>query len=136
MRRLLICGRRLLRSGWGWRRDLSVVRSPNMSALQGLPSAKEPDAMGAWSESGDTVWLPRSLYPKRSGAIAWAVKEWGVTWPEVRCTTVWMRYEPFVARGYTRDDGTVDPGWSEDHWYECEDGNVPGAFRAWRLESA
>ena len=81
---------------------------------------KQPDHMGAWSDGGDIVWLPRSLYPKRSGAIKWAVDEFDAMWTDVRCTTVWMRYEP---------EG------GEDFWREVEDGFAPDAFRAWRLEA-
>ena len=29
----------------------------------------EPDAMGVWSEEDGVVWLPRSLYPRRTDAI-------------------------------------------------------------------
>lgn len=90
---------------------------------------KRPDAMGVWAEEGDTVWLPREHYPKRSSAIAWAVAGWGVAWPEVRCLSRHMRYTPEV---HLYPDGS---GWSDDLWSEC-DRNEPGAFPVWRLESA
>lgn len=96
---------------------------------------KEPDAMGVWNESAETVWLPRSLYPNCIDAIKWAMTEWDVTLPEVRCLSRWMRYAPHVVGGYTREDGTVDPGWTEDFWIECP-ATEPGAFRVWRLEGA
>lgn len=99
------------------------------------PVPHEPDAMGVWSEDDELIWLPRSVYERRIDAIRWAMDQWQVSLPEVRCRSRWMRYTPFVARGYTRDDGTVDPGWSEDRWSEC-DRSEPGAFRVWRLEAA
>ena len=108
-----------------------------MSASEHFPIVEphEPDEMGVWSDGGDIVWLPRSQYPKRIAAIRWAMDQWGVTLPEVACLSRWLRYEPHVVGGFTREDGTDDPGWSEDRWYECEQ-DALGAFRAWRLESA
>jgi hypothetical protein len=82
--------------------------------------------MGVWEECGDTVWLPRSLYTKRSDAVKWATQEWGVHWLEVRCLSRWMRYTPYVF---------TDPDYIEDQWSECQRDD-PGAFRVWRLESA
>lgn len=86
--------------------------------------------MGVWSDGGELVWLPRSLYPKRQAAIMWAMEQWSCGFTEVRCRSRSMRYEPFVARA---PDGSV--AWSEDQWYECEE-DTPGAFRVWRLEGA
>lgn len=91
---------------------------------------KEPDEMGVWSDSGELVWLPRSLYPKRISAIVWAMETWTCGFTEVRCRARWMRYEPWISREL---DGSI--AWSEDQWHECEE-NAPGAFRVWRLEGA
>lgn len=76
--------------------------------------------MGAWTDSGDIVWLPHSLYPKRQAAIMWAMEQWDCNFIQVRCRSRSMRYEPDAA---------------EDQWSECEE-NTPGAFRVWRLEGA
>lgn len=76
-----------------------------------------PDRMGVWDEAGDTIWLPREHYPKRSAAIAFAVREWDVPWTGVRCLARHLR-----ARN--------------DHWYiECSPDH-PDAFPVWRLEVA
>ena len=91
---------------------------------------KLPDAMGVWSDGGDVVWLPREHYPTRMEAIRWAMREWAVTLPEVRCRSRWLRYEPHVARNA---DGSV--AWAEDYWIECAK-DEPGAFPGWRLEAA
>jgi len=94
----------------------------------------EPDEMGVWDEGSDTIWLPRSRYPKRSQAIQWALHQWGCDWLDVRCRSRWMRYTPRVVEGYTLD-GHTDPGWTEELWSEC-DKDEPNAFRVWRLESS
>ncbi|MCR4338586.1 MAG: hypothetical protein NUW01_01730, partial [Gemmatimonadaceae bacterium] len=95
-----------------------------------VPEIREPDEMGVWGEWDDTVWLPRSRYPRRIDAIRWAMQQWDVALPEVSCLSRWMRYEPHVERD---SDGSVL--WEEDRWWEC-DKDLSGAFRVWRLESA
>lgn len=80
---------------------------------------KEPDAMGVWSDEDATVWLPRSLYPKRIEAIRWAMEQWSCRFLDVRCLSRWMRFQ-------ARD-------W-EEWWIECGR-DEPGAFRVWRLEA-
>jgi len=76
--------------------------------------------MGVWSDSGDIIWLTLRDYPKRIGAILWAMDQWGVSLPQVSCVSRWMKLVP-------RE-------W-EERWVECE-GDEPGAFKVWRLESA
>lgn len=83
----------------------------------------EPDHMGVWTDAGDTVWLPRSLYPERSQAMTWAMREWSCLYLEVRCLARWMRWD-----SRPRD-------YPVDLWVECEKGD-DGAFRVWRLEAA
>ncbi len=94
------------------------------------PAPHEPDEMGIWNEDGDTIWLPRSLYPTRWAAIKWAMDQWTCSFLEVRCVVRWMRWTPFVARAL---DGSV--AWSEDQWFECKPDD-PSAFKVWRLEAA
>lgn len=90
---------------------------------------KRPDEMGVWSDGGETVWLSRDLYPKRSGAIQWAVNQWLCDWTEVSCLSRWMRYTPHIAR-----DAEGNELWRDDLWSECE-GTDERAFSVWRLES-
>ncbi len=88
------------------------------------------DALGVWSEDGWPIWLPLHFTPRRSDAIAWAVSEFHMTWPEVRCRKRWMRYEPYIAHNA---DGSE--AWRDDLWSECA-ADAPGAFQVWRLEEA
>jgi len=79
--------------------------------------------MGVHDEYTDVIWLPRSLYPKRSAAIRWLM-DWNVcAFTEVRCLSRWMRYTP-----QQEDDEGITELWTECYPYE------PGAFRVWRLE--
>jgi hypothetical protein len=78
-----------------------------------------PDAMGVHSEDG-TIWLPRSLYPKRADAMSMVAEHSGALFIQVRARARWMRYSPRA---------TVE--W----WVECAK-YEPGAFPVWRCEAA
>ena len=96
----------------------------------GQPGEPTIDAMGVWDEDSETVWLPRTHYARRIDAIVWAMQEWAVSLPEVRCRSRWLRYAP---REYRDEHGRVYD--VEDWWVECDRG-VAGAQAVWRLESA
>lgn len=91
-----------------------------------IPALHEPDRMGVWRENGETIWLPRSLYPTRASARTFCLSEadWPCAWIEVRVLARWMRHAP------ERDE------WNEyggEYWIECGR-DEPGAFRVWRCE--
>lgn len=88
---------------------------------------KLPDEMGIWTDGGETIWLPKALYPKRSDAIRFAMEQFGCGFTDLRCLSRWMRYQPFTAYNL---DGSVS--WSEDEWCECGKDDA-GAFQVWKL---
>lgn len=79
--------------------------------------------MGIWSDDG-TVWLPKALYPKRSEAKMFAVREWPASYIDVRCRTRWMRHAP----------DAPEAAYSEyEHYYVMCSKDDEGAFECWEI---
>ena len=76
----------------------------------------EPDEMGFGYED-ETIWLPRSRYPKRADAMKFYAEHTGVRYIEVTALARWAVHDP----------QPHEPEW----WAECPRG-TPGAFQVWR----
>lgn len=74
--------------------------------------------MGIWSDDG-TVWLPKQLFPLRSGAKMFAVDYLGHAYIETRVRTRWMVFSPEY------------PG-DEQPYHVCAKDHI-GAFECWEV---
>lgn len=93
-----------------------------------VPVDKRPDEMGIWANDGEIVWLTRELYPTRTSARQFAMREMETDFLGVRVLARYMRYAPIIA-------GTPEePIWWDDWWIECEK-DTEHAFPVWRLEA-
>lgn len=50
--------------------------------------------MGIWADDGETIWLPKELYPTRNKAKMFAVNECGVFYSDIRVRSQWMCFLP------------------------------------------
>jgi len=85
------------------------------------------DRMGAWSEDGDEVWLPKELHPDRDKARMFIASETDCHFIDTRCKSVWIKP---VER--TFENAGDHNWWCDVLWFQCDE-HDEGAIPAWYI---
>lgn len=92
-----------------------------------LTTIEPLDYMGAWTEDGSEIWLPKQFYPTRGKAKKFVEDETGIHFTDIRCKSVYIR--PMVK---TEDNADNYDWWCDVLWIECPR-TLRDAIPAWHI---